>query len=765
MGLSVAGPAPALNPQQAEQAIKRGVEWLYSRQQNGNWEEVPLPDPDGKDWETRGRQWGGRTAIATYALLAAGQDPKDPRLQKALEFLKESNITGTYAIGMRSQVWQFLPRETPERRALIQRDARLLMGGIKREGSAAGMFNYYNDGKPGDRYDHSCSNYGVLGLWAAAENNVELPTDMWGFLEMAWRQHQYDDGSWSYMFQPDDRGAQDAKSTVSMTAAGVATLFITQDYVHSLEGLKCTGNTPDPHIERGIKWLAANFDKYKQFRLYYALYNISRVGVASGHKYFDTVDWFQRAGDYIIQSQRGDGSWDNGCGDIPDTCFCILFLVRGRAPVVINKLEYTVDRAGDNPAPITWNQRPRDVANLTRWMAKQFERDLNWQIVNLKAPVEELHDAPILLISGSEALNFNPEQRNKLKLFVEEGGLIVGHADCGRLQFYSSFQKLGKQLFPTCEFRDLPAAHVIYTDQQFKRTSWRLPPKVMGLSNGARELMLSIPIADPGKNWQTRSFEGADHKPGAQLMADIFLYAVDKQNLRFKGETYIVQPNPRITPSKTIKLARLQYNGNWDPEPGGWRRLAAVMQNTYAVKLETAPVKLGTSGLNRDYQAAHLTGTAKFTLDPASREELRQYVQGGGTVIVDACGGSGDFAAAVAAELKAIWPDAKLSPVKKDSAVYTAAAPPIAEVTYRRYAMKLLAGLKSPRLMGLEVGGRTAVYVSNEDLSAGLVGQSIDGIVGYDPKSASTLMSYMLLNSAGIKLGAEDVAKVAEQGK
>ena len=36
---------------------------------------------------------------------------------------------------------------------------------------------------------------------------------------------------------------------------------------------------------------------------------------------------------------------------------------------------------------------------------------------------------------------------------------------------------------------------------------------------------------------------GKEKEPLAQLMADIFLYSVDKKNLRNKGETYIVTPD------------------------------------------------------------------------------------------------------------------------------------------------------------------------------------------------------------------------------
>ena len=44
-----------------------------------------------------------------------------------------------------------------------------------------------------------------------------------------------------------------------MTAAGVATLFITQDYLHPAQGLDCRGNLNNTHIDAGLKWISDNF--------------------------------------------------------------------------------------------------------------------------------------------------------------------------------------------------------------------------------------------------------------------------------------------------------------------------------------------------------------------------------------------------------------------------------------------------------------------------------------------------------------------------
>ena len=66
--------------------------------------------------------------------------------------------------------------------------------------------------------------------------------------------------------------------TIIGTAAGVATLFITQDYLSSNKGLNCTGNASDEHLERGLRWLTENFESLDNN---YYWYGIERIGVRS----------------------------------------------------------------------------------------------------------------------------------------------------------------------------------------------------------------------------------------------------------------------------------------------------------------------------------------------------------------------------------------------------------------------------------------------------------------------------------------------------
>ena len=85
---------------------------------------------------------------------------------------------------------------------------------------------------------------------------------------------------------------------------------------------------------------------------------MERIGVASGYKYFGTTDWFKEGAERLVRGQRPDGSWDISGAPIPGTGFALLFLSRGRAPVMMNKLDYTVNRENAKPLEAHWNQRP-----------------------------------------------------------------------------------------------------------------------------------------------------------------------------------------------------------------------------------------------------------------------------------------------------------------------------------------------------------------------------------------------------------------------
>jgi hypothetical protein len=320
----------AATPAQIQTAIDKGKAYLYKTQKNGNWEVVQVPDPKiDSGYDVENTQFGGLTAVATFALLAAGEDPQDPRLKQAIAFLKKTDSHGIYALGMRCQIWNMIPQDESVKQVL-RHDRDLLIRGIAAKQPNTGFYGY-DATKPGADADHSSSQFGVLGLWAIDQAGVEVPTQVWNAFDAGWRGHQLADGGWSY------RQTSDATSLLSMTAAGAATLFITQDYTHFAPRLN--GNINDPAIDAALKWMGEHLPEVTTRREYYTLFGVSRVGLACGYKYIGNTNWFAWGSDLIVQSQAAEGFWSGGIqndDNVPDTSFSLLFLSRSRAPIVFN---------------------------------------------------------------------------------------------------------------------------------------------------------------------------------------------------------------------------------------------------------------------------------------------------------------------------------------------------------------------------------------------------------------------------------------------
>ena len=83
------------------------------------------------------------------------------------------------------------------------------------------------------------------------------------------------------------------------------------------------------------------------------------------------------------------------------------------------------------------------------------------------------------------------------------------------------------------------------------------------------------------------------------------------------------------------------------------------------------------------------------------------------------------------------------------SPIYRQPGRTVDAVQYRQFARSRISNATTPQLRGIKIGGRVAIIYSREDLSAGLVGEPVDGITGYSPASATELMTAIILYAKG----------------
>ncbi len=731
-GASAAEDIAAGRQERIERAIAGGIKFLSGQTAPDGQIAGEYPQGD------RRHIFGGKTALAVYALISAGADEqRNAATRRAVDWLVKAKLDGVYPVAMRACAMAAM--KSVLAREHLAADVQWLVEAADKNGA----YTYtHQGGRKSKTYDNSSSQMAVMGVQAGVSRGLKVPKSYWRKVRQHWLDQQQVDGGWGYCIRP---RAVRTRSYGSMTAAGLATLYACFDYLQADQFVRCTASPEYKPITKALDWLAGNFSAEENPGkgvewYYYWLFCVQRVGLAGGYKYFGGDDWYARGSAELLRRCHDDGSWGVGKPSerIVPTAFAILFLARGRHPVLFNKLQYTG----------RWNCRPRDLANLTRWLSYTFERPMSWQVVGLNSSLEDWHDAPILYISGAGPCELSEIQIRKLREFVMQGGMILSEAACNSGTFTLDMRKLYKKLFPRRPLKRLDDTHPIYSMQFLPKHITGLS----GLSNGIRMLAVHSP-RELSLGLQLGPTQ-SEHLEAFWMMANIHLFATDRGTLRPRGSS--LWPKPvAFKPVATIRVARIRHAGNCDPEPLAWRRLAIITGNRRRIRLVVSPLMPPAKLNAKDWPLAAITGTEAFTLSSADAAALVKYLADGGTLIIDAADGSKAFAASVRRQIVPLVPGGTAELIAPEHPIYKPL--PEGRIMYRRdFARILGSGAKVGRLRGVTdvsaAGGeRLAIVFSGDDMTGGLVGYPCHKLRGYAPATAVDLMISILTHVAGVK--------------
>jgi hypothetical protein len=719
-------------------AIKAGQDYLLNAQNKADGSWLPYSTPADKV----NYHPGGPGALALYALLESAKSVPDheisitdPQIKKGLDWLCSVKTDRTYSLALRASALQLaVDAGGDDYKKQLFADVQRLIDSANdsKNPSVRGSYYYpvYEKGKAtGEAFDNSNSNYGLLGVWAGARANFEVPPEYWLKVMNHWLDNQNQDGGWSY--------GKNGNSTSTMTAGAVASLFVCIDNVLSDAFVKCDIKNEFKPAEDGLAWMDRDITAHgigNGWQHYY-LYNLERVGLATGRKYFGTSDWYKLGAEMLIRSQNA-GAWNGNETAVPATAYSILFLVRGQHPVLFNKLQHT----GDPLHPGDWDNRPRALANAMGKLNEDLENSVSWQIINMQVPVSEWHDAPILVITGSTDPKFTPADIDKLRAYVQQGGMIFSITECsgtGGMAFSKAMADVYKQLFPDYELTKLPDEHDLYHKD---KTHYNLPPdqlRLFWVTNGVRPLALHTDV-DLTLPLQLKS----KSNKAFLLPTNLAVYVSTRISyLPHRGTSSWPLDEKAVTTS-LLKVAKLKYTGNYDPEPLAWERFATFMANDQKFKVDvSAPMEI--AKLTNDYPLAVITGTAKQTFTQEDKDALKKYVAQGGTLFIDAAGGAKDFADSAQTLVEDIWGKRKLKTLTPNCEIYAPPGKPalaISKFFYTATAKKRNAATKDPSLRGITDNGRITVIFSHDDITAGLIGALTKTIDGYTPETAYNIM-------------------------
>jgi hypothetical protein len=487
---------------------------------------------------------------------------------------------------------------------------------------------------------------------------------------------------------------------------------------------------------------------------YYYLYGVERVGLASGYRTFGGRDWFREGAAAIINRlcERDPDTGRvtvrrriRGRGGSPvqvrQLAFGLMFLSRGRVPVAVNKL-----RADD----IAWNNRPRDAANLARWLSRETEGAVNWQIVTLDGEPQDWLQAPMLYLASHERLPWTPGDETlgvplqKLKRYLDLGGLLFAVNEGDGKAFGQSLQRAGSRMYPQHRWRALPPDHWAYT------LLWPVRgrrPALRGLSNGLRDLIILSPARDLSATLQTRD----EDQPEFATAANIYLYASEMNRPRPRLASPPLAAGAQEGEGRAAALiVRASYDGNWKPEPLALGAFAAAMAAGRGLDIRIADEPLAAiDALDPRPDLVIVSGIDALEFSTRQRLAVRAYVDAGGVILFETPGGRGPFTHAAEQMCREIFHEAAGAQALLQTRIITGEGLPGAErlsrVEYRPFALDAFGARETtPRLRGLSIEGQPRVLFSRQDISNALLDQPCWGIVGYTAESARALLGNIL---------------------
>jgi hypothetical protein len=749
-----ADPEPEQLVDRVRRSIDRSVQFLRDMERgSGHWERDQLA----------ANYKGGCTSLALLALLNAGVKPDDPAVSRGLKWLRKIEPRQTYVVGLQTMV--FAEVNSPRDRILIQENANWLLDARVRANQELRGWSYGRG--LGINADNSNTQYAMLGLHAAHSVGVKIDREVWKSIRSFYQRSQDPgSGAWGY-------GMGRGDTRLTMTTAGLCGLIIAgNDLNEGREILlpngkaqNCGEYEENEHAAKALQWIGRHFRVRDTPHIFYNLYGIERAGRLSGLRFFNDHDWYREGCEYLTSLQRDDGSWqsrDLDGSQIVATSFALLFLSKGRTPVLISKL---VHGAGAEPGS-DWNNDRNDARHLVEYASRElFKRQpLAWQIFNcrklnvanaedIRTLTRDLLQSPIAYFNGHNAPLFTDIELEMLKQYVDQGGFIMAEACCGSPAFDQGFRKLMEHLFPDTPLKELSPEHPIWRIHAVVKP--HEPFKLLGIEQGCKTVVVYSP-QDLSCLWEANKTDNDRGLQAFRLGGNIIAYA-----------TGLEPPQPRLTPAQMmaneneplkgrrgyLKVGQLRHQGDWQPAPRAMRNLLYHLRYKalLPVDIKTEEVLPAREDL-LNYKVMYMHGRNEFRYPPESLKYLRANLETGGLLLADACCGKERFDTAFRTFVTELLPTAKLERIPLTDELYGKEINGQA-ITTVRCRRDRAAGPDAefreaaPFLEGVKINDRWAIIYSRYDLGCALEtpkSTSAD-CLGYDHESALRLASAAVL--------------------
>ena len=210
-----------------------------------------------------------------------------------------------------------------------------------------------------------------------------------------------------------------------------------------------------------------------------------------------------------------------------------------------------------------------------------------------------------------------------------------------------------------------------------------------------------------------------------------------KAHRRTGGESFPPLPLPvaplrrtekKRPPSPPVLLVKIKYGVNkqwlsdWSDDYGLLRHIKKTLNIQYKTsRLSLSSYVRKTPLISpKDYPILYITGHLSFSFDKKEVVSLRRYLESGGALILDCCCGRNEIRQSFTKLIGEMFPDRPLYKLPLDHPVYRTFH------TIERVRMKIDKKYfqSEPVLYGIDIGSRTALFLSVYDLSCGWSGHT-----------------------------------------
>jgi hypothetical protein len=316
----------------------------------------------------------------------------------------------------------FLVELDPEK---YRSDVQLLLSYLQGIQKSHGGWGYLTSKPTGDT---SMTQYGVLSSWVAKQAGFSVSNESIEKVADWLLKTQDPSGAFGYQGTPAasyDKLIEQPEIRPALAAAGVGSLYFCSSMLGITAKVERRGRRLPPGLRevkpkdepsrtsidakvmraaqaRGNQWFSKNFKVDIGQWNYYYLYAYERY--KSIMEYTEKTgetdpQWYSDCAEFLLKKQKPNGSWDgDGCGDVPDTAFCVLFLLRSMRTTIAAKHDF------DKGVTIVGRGIPPDTSQLElrngQVVAKPLMSSADEVLSNLEDPANKDFEKNVELLDG-----------------------------------------------------------------------------------------------------------------------------------------------------------------------------------------------------------------------------------------------------------------------------------------------------------------------------------------------------------------------------